>query len=308
MEHGYRAVLIAGPTASGKSAFAIELAKRLKGVIINADSMQLYREMRIVSARPSLEDEALAAHRLYGVLPASHACSTGEWLGYARQEIERARGSGFLPILVGGTGLYFKALCEGFAEIPSIRPELREKCRGLAEEGGLEAVREALLEKDPVAAESLQDLQRLTRALEVVEGTGRTLLQWQQDGNGEPVVPVHECARIVLEPPRSWLHQRIALRSDLMLSDEGIAEIEALLALKLPDTLPAMRAIGVKEVDAYLRGEVSLAATVERLTVATRQYAKRQETWFRNQMSDWTRMDPSVLNSAEMADAFWELS
>lgn len=289
----YRAVLIAGPTASGKSAFAIDLAKTLNGEIINADSMQLYREMRIVSARPSVQDEAEAPHHLYGVLPASHACSTGEWLELAKAALDDVAGRDKLPILIGGTGLYFKALTEGFAKVPEIPHEVRAQCRELAEEQGLAGVREALAVIDPQAAEIFNDLQRLTRALEVVSATGRSLLSYQEEAQSAPLLTPEACVRLVLAPPRDWLHRRIAMRSELMLTDDGISEIRALQEQALPTSLPAMRAIGVKEVGAFLDGALSHEETVEKLTIATRQYAKRQETWFRNQMGNWLRLDPS---------------
>ncbi|MBD8890532.1 tRNA (adenosine(37)-N6)-dimethylallyltransferase MiaA [Labrenzia suaedae] len=298
----YRAVLIAGPTASGKSALAIELARRWNGTVINADSMQLYRELTIVTARPSAGEEAMAPHRLYGVLPSSEAFSTGAWLRMMAGELERTWGEGRLPILTGGTGLYFKALTEGFAELPEIDPKVRESCRTLAAEGGLEAVRAALAPLDEAAAEGLQDLQRLTRALEVVRSTGRTLADWQAEAQGAPLLKAEDCLRLVLAPPRAWLHERIARRAALMLQREGIHEVENLLALGLPDTLPAMRAIGVKEVAELLAGSIDAKEAERRLTVATRQYAKRQETWFRNQMGGWMRLDPSGFSASALAD------
>ncbi len=301
-ENGIRAVLIAGPTASGKSALAIELAERLNGVVLNADSMQLYRELSIVTARPPQEDLDRIAHRLYGVLPSSHAFSTGQWLRMMEAELETVRAEGKLPILVGGTGLYFKSLTEGFADLPEIDPDIRQDCRKLAEDGGVNAVRDALMPLDRQAAETLEDLQRLTRALEVVRSTGKRLADWQRDAQSAPLIDPGSALRIVLTPPRPWLHERIALRAGLMLSEAGIAEVEALLALELPDSLPAMRAIGVKEVASYLAGDMTMEEAAEKLTVATRQYAKRQETWFRNQMADWQGFDPSTAKVQDLAE------
>lgn len=300
-QSGYDAVLIAGPTASGKSALALALADALDGVIVNADSMQLYEELSIVTARPPAEDLARAPHRLYGVLPAANAFSTGDWLRLVERELREIRALGKQPIFVGGTGLYFKALTEGFAELPDIDPEVRGRCRSLAEEGGIEAVRRALQAKDPEAAGELRDLQRLTRALEVVLSTGRTLADWQRQAQGEPLLPADRCLRLVLAPPRAWLHERIALRASQMLDRGGIDEVRALLQLDLPKSLPAMRAIGVKEIAAFLAGEIDGQEAERRLTVATRQYAKRQETWFRNQMADWERLNPSAEGVDEMA-------
>ena len=298
----YRAVLIAGPTASGKSALAIELAQRWNGVVINADSMQLYRELSIITARPSAEDEATVPHRLYGVLPSAEPFSTGDWLRLIAGELERSWEEESLPILVGGTGLYFKALTEGFAEIPEIDPQVREASRALASEGGVEAVRSALLRLDRQAADSLQDLQRLTRALEVVRSTGKTLADWQIEAQAAPLLKAEDCLRLVLAPPRPWLHERIARRASLMLQRKGMGEVESLLELGLPSSLPAMRAIGVKEISELLRGSINAEEAERRLTVATRQYAKRQETWFRNQMGSWTRLDPAGRSPAELVD------
>ncbi|WP_417710596.1 tRNA (adenosine(37)-N6)-dimethylallyltransferase MiaA [Roseibium aggregatum] len=295
-----RAILIAGPTASGKSALALSLAKRLNGVIVNADSMQLYEDLRLVSARPSASEEAEAPHRLYGVLPASTAFSTGAWLRLAEQELRAAWANGQMPILVGGTGLYFKGLTEGFAEMPDIPQEIRTEARAIADSEGVEGLKQRLIAgADPASAETLADPQRLARALEVLLATGRPLKAWQQEAQSSPLLAPQACRRIVLAPPRPWLHERIEQRARLMVSEEGFREVRELMAKGLSDKLPAMRAIGVPELGAYLAGEADYAETIHRLTVATRQYAKRQETWFRNQMADWQRVDPSNLIEME---------
>ncbi|WP_428643402.1 tRNA (adenosine(37)-N6)-dimethylallyltransferase MiaA [Roseibium sp.] len=292
---GKRAILIAGPTASGKSALALELAKQRNGVIVNADSMQLYEDLRLVSARPSIEEEQQVPHRLYGILPASTAFSTGAWLRLAIEEIQSVWEDGRLPILVGGTGLYFKGLTEGFAEMPDIPSEIREEARRLADEGGVATLKSALADAgDREAAEALADPQRLARALEVILATGKPLGFWQKEQQSDPFLRPGQCESIVLAPPRPWLHERIERRARLMVSEEGCEEIRALLAKGLPEKLPAMRAIGVAEIGAFLAGESDFENTVNRLTVATRQYAKRQETWFRNQMAGWQRFDPSA--------------
>lgn len=292
---GNRAILIAGPTASGKSALALQLAKAHNGVIINADSMQLYEDLRLVSARPSAEEEVEVPHRLYGVLPSSRAFSTGAWLRLVTEELETAWGQGQLPILVGGTGLYFKGLTEGFAELPEIPDEVRTRARSLGDREGTSGLKTALADAgDEEAAEDLNDPQRLARALEVVLATGKPLSHWQREQQSAPLLVADDCTRIVLAPPRPWLHERIGLRARLMLAEEGQQEVKALLARKLSPKLPAMRAIGVAEIGAYLSGECDLEQTIHRLTVATRQYAKRQETWFRNQMANWQRVDPSA--------------
>jgi len=291
---GERAILIAGPTASGKSALALDLAKRLNGVIINADSMQLYEDLRLVSARPSAVEEASVPHRLYGVLSAETAFSTGAWLRLAKSELETAWSNGQMPILVGGTGLYFKGLTEGFAELPEIPEEIRAKARDLADREGADGLKSALRNLGDVeATDALIDPQRLARALEVLMATGRPLARWQQQHQAPPLLTPEQSLRIVLAPPRPWLHERIAQRAELMLAEEGLSEVRRLLARGLSDKLPAMRAIGVPEIGDFLADRADHAETLHRLTVATRQYAKRQETWFRNQMSDWQRFDPS---------------
>lgn len=299
---GNIAVLIAGPTASGKSSLAMFLAERLGGVIVNADSMQLYRELSVVTARPSEADTARVPHHLYGILPAAEPFSTGQWLRLVETELASIQGAGKIPIFVGGTGLYFKALTEGFAELPEIDAATRAKCRQLAESGGMDAVRAALKPLDPDAAGSLKDLQRLTRALEVAQATGRTLAHWQREAQGAPLLSADRTIRLVLAPPRPWLHERIARRANAMLEEGGVEEVRALLALGLPGTLPAMRAIGVKEIASLLAGEIDRAEAERQLTVATRQYAKRQETWFRNQMGEWLRFDPSQDEPAVIVD------
>ncbi|MBG6210439.1 tRNA dimethylallyltransferase [Labrenzia sp. EL_126] len=288
------AILIAGPTASGKSALAMEVAKALNGVILNADSMQLYEDLRLVSARPSLEEEKQVQHRLYGMLPASTAFSTGAWLRSAKKEVASVQASGNMPIIVGGTGLYFKALTEGFADMPDIPDEIRDEARGLADREGVEGLRKALVEKgDGEAAVTIADPQRLARALEVLLATGKPLGDWQVSAHSAPFLSGTDCVRVVLSPPRPWLHERIERRARLMLAEDGLNEVRSLLAQGLSPKLPAMRAIGVAEIRDYLSGNTGYEETVHRLTVATRQYAKRQETWFRNQMPDWQRVDPS---------------
>ncbi|WP_417690735.1 tRNA (adenosine(37)-N6)-dimethylallyltransferase MiaA [Roseibium sp.] len=296
-----RAVLIAGPTASGKSALALKLAERQNGVIVNADSMQLYKELRLVSARPSREEESRVPHRLYGVISAARQFSTGAWLDLVGAEINRIEQEGKLPVIVGGTGLYFKALTEGLAIIPEIPDEIRAACRLLADAKGVDGVRERLVSKDPLAAEKLIDLQRLTRALEVVEATGRPLAVWQRDAQSSALLRLVDCRSFVLGPPRPWLHARIAQRASLMLSETGEAEVRALLEMSLPKSLPAMRAIGVREIADLLRGTTDREQALHHLTVATRRYAKRQETWFRNQMPKWPRVDPTDTVALETA-------
>lgn len=304
---GWRAILIAGPTASGKSALALDLAKRLDGVIINADSMQLYEDLRLVSARPSPSEERDAEHRLYGVLPASQAFSTGAWLRMASAEMEAVWSEGRVPILVGGTGLYFKALTQGLAELPDIPEDIRERARDLADREGVEGLRQALADAgDIVAAGELADPQRLARALEVILATGQPLSVLQKAQHATPFLSPEQALRLVLAPPRAWLHERIARRAAMIVGEEGIEEVRALLGKGLSPKLPGMRAIGIAEIRDLLSQKTSQDETINRLTVATRQYAKRQETWFRNQMTDWQRIDPSVGIDLEQLPGFAE--
>ncbi|WP_336800536.1 tRNA (adenosine(37)-N6)-dimethylallyltransferase MiaA [Kaistia sp. MMO-174] len=290
------AVLIAGPTASGKSALALELARRHGGVVVNADSMQVYRELRILSARPDMEEEAQAPHRLYGHVAASERYSVARWREDAKEALEAAWRDGALPIVVGGTGLYFKALTEGLSSIPPIPAELRAAIGARADAEGVPALHAALGRLDPESAERLAPLDRtrVTRALEVVEATGRSIGEWQRETGSPPLVEESSVRRIVLEPERAILYERIGRRFDLMVERGGMAEAEALLALNLNPALPAMKAIGIREFGAHLAGELSLDEAIERAKMETRRYAKRQGTWFRNQMADWERHAPGA--------------
>jgi tRNA dimethylallyltransferase len=288
------AVLIAGPTASGKSALAIDLAHQNNGVIINADSMQVYRELRILSARPDAEEAAQAPHRLYGHVAASERYSVARWRKDAKAALEAAWQDGKLPIVIGGTGLYFKALTEGLSEIPPIPTALRVEVEARADRDGVPALHAALALLDPESAGRLepQDRTRVIRALEVVEATGRTIGAWQKETGTPPLVDAASVRRIVLEPERSVLYDRIGERFDRMVGQGGVAEAEALIALGLDPALPAMKAIGIREFGAHLAGALSLEEAIERAKMETRRYAKRQGTWFRNQMADWPRHVP----------------
>lgn len=288
------AVLIAGPTASGKSALALELAHRHGGVIINADSMQVYRELRILSARPDAGEETQAPHRLYGHVAASERYSVARWREDAKGALEAAWSEGALPIVVGGTGLYFKALTEGLSSIPPIPADLRAAIEARADADGVPALHAALEKLDPESAARLAPLDRtrVTRALEVVEATGRSIGAWQQETGAPPLVDAASVRRIVLEPERAVLYERIGRRFDGMVEAGGIAEAEALIAQGLNPALPAMKAIGIREFGAHLAGELALDEAIERAKMETRRYAKRQGTWFRNQMADWERHVP----------------
>jgi tRNA dimethylallyltransferase len=284
--------LIAGPTASGKSALALALAERTGGAIVNADSAQLYRDLPIMSAAPSRSERARAEHLLYGVRDGARPCSAAEWAAIAKSEIARLHGQDRLPILVGGTGLYLRTLLEGIAPIPPIDPEIRAEVRS----AGAAANFAALTSLDPRAATSLNsgDTTRIARALEVVRSTGRTLAQWQQTregGIGERI-GLHP---LVVLPPRAWLYDRCERRFAAMVEQGALAEVRALLARNLDPQLPVMRAIGVAELGAHLRGEQSLHQAIEAGQQATRRYAKRQYTWFANQPpANWPRLNEAL--------------
>lgn len=283
-----KAILIAGPTASGKSGAALAVAQRLGGTVINADSMQLYRELRVLSARPSRTDEAIVPHRLYGAVPASEAFSVGRWLEAAKAAIAEAQGEGRVPILVGGTGLYFKALLEGLAPVPDIPAEVRAYWRERSERLGAAALHRELRARDPAMAAKLRpsDPQRIVRALEVVDATGVSLSEWH-GAAASPVLEPHEVIRLVVAPEREPLNAAIDARFDRMMASGAIEEVEALLALRLDAGLPAMRAHGVRELAAYLDGTASLEDAVAKAKTESRRYAKRQMTWARRSMADW---------------------
>ncbi len=284
--HRKSIVLIAGPTASGKSALALKLAAERNGVIINADSMQVYRELRIVTARPSVADEATVPHRLYGHVSGAQDYSTGQWMRDAHSEIHACWNEGKLPVLTGGTGLYFKALEEGLAEIPPIPPDIKAYWR--AAEGDLLP---RLVKRDPVMAKRLNaaDRQRIVRALEVHDATGKSLLWWQEQGQKAAILQDGDVERIYVDVPREELHARAALRFDQMLAQGALEEVRALPVLD--PKRPIMKAIGVPELMAHLAGVITLEAAREKAVAATRQYLKRQSTWWRGQMTGWRAVE-----------------
>jgi tRNA dimethylallyltransferase len=292
---GSRAILIAGPTASGKSAVALALAEALAArggaVIVNADSQQLYRDLRVLTARPSVADEARVPHRLYGIRDAAERCSAAAWCELARSAIAEAEGTGRVPIVVGGTGLYFRALTEGLSAIPAIPAAVRTAARARLAAIGPAALHRELAARDPVTAQRLEpgDRQRIVRAVEVIEATGRPLSAWQASGaRSRGLAPQ---LALVLAPERAALHRRIAARFEAMLDNGAGDEVRALLARGLDPTLPAMKAVGVEALRAYLAGELDRAAAIAAGQAATRQYAKRQMTWFRHQMPGWRAID-----------------
>lgn len=292
-----RVVLITGPTAGGKSAYALQRARAEGGVVINADSMQVYDTLLVLTARPSVEDMEGVPHYLYGHVPAGSDYSTGAWLRDMAALLDRLKGEGRLAVIVGGTGLYFKALTEGLAEMPPIAAEIRNKWRQALEEEGPSALHAQLLAVDPLMAARLSpsDGQRVVRALEVFEASGRSIADFQAQ-NPQSLIAPGRAEKIVVLPERPALHERINRRFETMLEQGAVEEVQALLALDLDPSTPVMRAIGVKEITAILDGALSRDMVIERASAATRQYAKRQMTWFRNQMGpDWKRIDPAIL-------------
>jgi tRNA dimethylallyltransferase len=288
------AILITGPTAGGKSALALALAARHGGVVINADSMQVYDTLRVLTARPAPEETGDVPHLLYGHVPATAAYSTGEWLRDVTALLPRLRDEGRLPVFVGGTGLYFKALTGGLSDMPDIPAEIREGFRTRLLEEGPEPLHGELQRRDPEMAARLSptDGQRVVRALEVMVASGQSIAIFQQT-RGPMLIDPDRAEKIVVLPERRLLHQRINQRFEIMLATGAINEVSALLSLKLAPDAPALRAIGVSEIAALLEGTMSRDHVIERGSALTRQYAKRQMTWFRNQMDDsWQRFNP----------------
>jgi tRNA dimethylallyltransferase len=289
------AILIAGPTASGKSALALALAQELGGMVINADSMQVYRDLRIITARPSPEDEARVAHRLYGHVDAAENYSVGRWLADVRTALDDARESKRVPILVGGTGLYFKALTQGLSAVPPIPPDIRASVRARLEAHGAQALHAELARRDAGAAAALKpgDRTRIARALEVIEATGRSLADWHRDGL-PPLLDGSRAAKLFLSVERDDLRARIDARFNAMLAGGALDEVRALAARKLDPLLPAMKAHGVPWLLRHLAGEITLGAAAQGGKNDTRRYTKRQFTWARHQLPDWTWIAPEA--------------
>ncbi|NBW11090.1 MAG: tRNA (adenosine(37)-N6)-dimethylallyltransferase MiaA [Caulobacteraceae bacterium] len=281
--------LIAGPTASGKSRLALGLAAKSGAVILNADSQQLYADLRVLSARPSAEEEAQAEHRLYGVADAADAWSVGRWTRAILPLLAELRAEGRPALIVGGTGLYFTALTKGLADIPDIPIEAREEAGALYDTEGEDAFRLRLTAFDPPAAAAIApgDRQRLTRAWAVARATSRSLSDWQ--ASTKPLLEPRTYERIVVEPDRAALYANCDARVAVMVEQGALDEVKALTARGLDPVLPAMKAVGVREFAAHLAGEMSLEAAIDQVRQATRNYAKRQLTWFRNQTPDWPR-------------------
>jgi len=291
-------ILIAGPTAGGKSGLALRLAERLGGVVINADSMQVYRELRVLTARPSLEDEARAPHALYGFVAGAEGYSAGRYAADAARALADARRQGLRPIFVGGTGLYFKTLIEGLSPIPAIDPGIREHWRNEAAEKGALSLHGILSERDPAMAERLApgDTQRVVRALEVLEATGTSLLEWQRLPR-EPVLDLAQAVAIVAAPERSELHRHIAVRFAAMMQQGALEEAAQLGGLALDPSLPIMGALGLRPLLRHLAGEVTREEALAAAQTETRQYAKRQLTWARGNMLAWKWLDTKEIES-----------
>lgn len=294
-----RPILIAGPTASGKSALALALAEHFGGVVINADSMQVYRELRILTARPTDEDLARAPHALYGFVPASDAYSTGRYMLDAKRALEDAARAGQRTIIVGGTGLYFRALLEGLSPIPPVPDDVRTHWRNLAEREGAYALWTVLMHDDPEMALRLEpnDSQRIVRALEVFHGTGTSLAEWQRTP-GTPLIDPDWAIKLVMMPERDELRRRADARFAAMMAAGALAEAEALAALSLDPNLPAMRAIGVAPLLSVFAGKSSREEAVIQAQAETRQYIKRQSTWVKNNMITWKSISAKSMESS----------
>jgi len=294
------ALVVAGPTASGKSALAVRIAEEVGGTIINADSLQVYRELAILTARPGKEDVDRVPHRLYGVLSVTENCSAGRWRQMALTEMERARGEGRLPILVGGTGLYLKALEEGLYEIPAVPTAVRAEAEALLASGERDRLRQDLAEGDPESHARLHpnDTQRLLRAWEVLQATGRPLSEWQR----RPALPAApwRFAWILLLPPREVLAREIDRRFQAMLEAGALEEVRLLMDFDLAQSSTAAKAVGVPDLAAYMRGEVDLDSATRAAQAATRRYAKRQLTWLRGQVLG--RKETILLIRAQYSD------
>jgi len=288
-------VLIAGPTASGKSALALDLAKKHGGIVINTDSMQVYRDLRVLTARPTPAEQASVPHRLYGHVDAAVNFSAGSFVTDAATVLAETRAQGRVPIFVGGSGLYFKAMTRGLSAVPPIPSDVRENVRARLERDGTEALHAQLAQRDPVSAERLKprDRTRIARALEVVEATGRSMTDWHREGL-PPILPRSEFVALFLAPEREQLYARIDGRFDAMLRAGALDEVAALAARNLDPLLPAMKAHGVPGLIRHLKGEIALDEAAEIGRADTRHYAKRQFTWFRHQLPEFEWVPPEA--------------
>jgi tRNA dimethylallyltransferase len=288
-----RAVLIAGPTASGKSALALSLAERIGGTIINADSMQVYRDLRVITARPSPEEERQVPHLLYGHVDAGEHYSTGRWIADAARSLAKIQGAGRMPIFIGGTGLYFRSLLRGLSDIPPVPADVRSRVRGEAEGVATPDLHARLSKVDPRSAAGLRpsDRQRVLRALEVFSATGRSIAEWQEKP-GKPMIAPRDVAAMFLSVEREVLRKRIDDRFDAMMAQGAVEEVRQLAERNLDPSLPAMKAHGVPWLIRHLRGEISREDAAAGGKADTRRYSKRQETWFRHQLKEFQWVEP----------------
>ena len=288
-------ILIYGPTASGKSNFAIKLAKKLNGEIINADSMQVYKELRILTARPSIKEYKKIKHHLYGFLNVKKKFSTGDWLKLSQKKIEEIRKRKKIPILVGGTGLYFKALTDGLVKIPNIPLKVRNSIRNVQKKLGQKKFYSKLLKLDPNTRDKITetDVQRSIRAYEVKLHTKKSLYNWFK--NTKSKFSNDDFFKIYIDYPRQDLIERIALRSKEMLKSGAINEVKKFLKLKIKKDNSSNKVIGIAEIKEYLEKKSDLKEVQEKITIKTRQYAKRQSTWARGQMMNWNKIQPQDL-------------
>ena len=289
-------ILISGPTASGKSIFAIKLAKKINGEIVNADSMQVYKELKILSARPNPKDYQKIKHHLYGFHDVKKNFSTGDWLKLAIKKIKEIKKRKHIPIFVGGTGLYYKALTEGLIEIPNIPIRFRNKIRSLHKTLGQKKFYKKLLKLDPISKNKINstDSQRSIRAYEVKKYTKKSLHDWFKDTKS--YFKKNEFIKIYIDFPRQELIQRINLRTEKMLKTGAIKEVKKFIKLKVPVDKSVNKAIGIDEIKEYLNNKKELSETKEKISIKTRQYAKRQNTWARGNMMSWLRLQPLEMN------------
>lgn len=292
--------MIAGPTASGKSRIAVDLARRIGGVVINADSMQVYAELAILSARPPPEVLEAVPHRLYGHVSIAEAYSVGRWISDVAATLVDARGEQRRPIIVGGTGLYFRALTRGLAQVPEVPASIRSMWRERAATLSTPELHEMLAQRSSAEAARIKptDRSRILRALEVIDGTGRTLPEWQDEAAGAALVSPTEATRIVVNPPRAEIYDQINRRFLAMMRAGALAEARRIAALNIPADMPGMKSIGLTALLAHLSGEIELDEAIARAQTETRNYAKRQTTWFRNQMPDWQHLAPDEAERA----------
>tara|TARA_B100001121_G_scaffold93674_1_gene82932 strand:+ start:167 stop:1075 length:909 start_codon:yes stop_codon:yes gene_type:complete len=289
-------ILIYGPTASGKSKFAITLAKKINGEIINADSMQVYKELKILSARPSRKDNKKIRHHLYGFQNVKKKFSTGHWLKLVDGKILEIRKRKKIPILVGGTGLYFKALTEGLVKIPNIPNKFRDKIRTLHKKIGSKKFYSKLIKLDPLAKKNLNfsDSQRVIRAYEIKSFTKKSIYEWFK--NTKSKYEKEDFFKIYIDYPRKELVKRISFRASKMINNGAILEVKRFIKLKVPKSMTASKAIGVSEIREFINKKIKISELIEKISIKTRQYAKRQTTWGRGNMSDWNKIESNSTN------------